>query len=64
MQANRLHTRICIKSAIWESDIWFGMHILKKKEGMMKNYFDKKSSEEIDSTKEGIVYIFMSAQKQ
>ena len=44
--------------------VYFYKHILKKKEGMVKNYFDKKSSKEIDSAKEGIVYIFMSAQKQ
>ena len=44
--------------------VYFYKHILKKKQGMVKNYFDKKSSEEIGSSKDGIVYIFLAAQKQ
>ena len=44
--------------------VYFYKHVLKKKEGTIKNYFDKKSSEEIDSGKDGMVYIFIAARKQ
>ncbi len=42
---------------------YFYKHILNKKEGKIKNFFDKKSIRELDTNKEGIVYIFVSAQK-
>jgi hypothetical protein len=44
--------------------VYFYKHILNKKQGKIKNYFDKKSSEEIGSSKEGIVYIFLAAEKK
>lgn len=39
-------------------------HILKKKGGMIKNYFDKKSAAEINSSNKGIVYIYIAAKKR
>jgi ubiquinone/menaquinone biosynthesis C-methylase UbiE len=43
---------------------YFYKHILKKKEAMIKNFFDKKSFKEINSDEEGIVYIFIAANKK
>jgi len=44
--------------------VYFYKHILKKKEGVIKNYFDKKSDMEFDSGKKGFVYIFIAASKR
>jgi ubiquinone/menaquinone biosynthesis C-methylase UbiE len=44
--------------------VHFYKHILKKKEAMIKNFFDKKSFKEINSDEEGIVYIFIAANKK
>jgi ubiquinone/menaquinone biosynthesis C-methylase UbiE len=43
---------------------YFYKHILKKKEGNIKNFFDKKSANEINSSKFGIVYVFIAAYKK
>jgi ubiquinone/menaquinone biosynthesis C-methylase UbiE len=42
---------------------YFYKHVLKKKEGKIKNFFNKKSICELNSDREGIVFIFVSAQK-
>jgi ubiquinone/menaquinone biosynthesis C-methylase UbiE len=44
--------------------LYFYKHILKKREGMIKNFFDKKSANEINSNEHGIVYIFVAANKK
>jgi ubiquinone/menaquinone biosynthesis C-methylase UbiE len=43
---------------------YFYKHILKKREAMIKNFFDKKSANEINSNEHGIVYIFVAAYKK
>jgi ubiquinone/menaquinone biosynthesis C-methylase UbiE len=43
---------------------YFYKHILKKREAMVKNFFDKKSANEINSNEHGIVYIFVAAYKK
>ena len=43
---------------------YFYKHILKKKEANIKNFFDKKSANEINSSKCGIVYIYIAAYKK
>ncbi len=43
--------------------VYFYKHILKKKEGKIKNYFDNKSHAEIDSAKKGLVYMYIAANK-
>jgi SAM-dependent methyltransferase len=42
---------------------YFYKHVLKKRQGAIKNYFDKKSEKELESNRHGIVYMFISAQK-
>ena len=42
---------------------YFYKHVLKKREGPVKNFFDKKSAKELESNECGIVYIFISAYK-
>lgn len=64
LMVNEFKVRGGLNTVVSNFLVYFYKHILKKKEGMIKNYFDKKCSEEIDSGKEGMVYIFMSAQKQ
>jgi ubiquinone/menaquinone biosynthesis C-methylase UbiE len=44
--------------------VYFYKYILKRKEGSLKNFFDKKSSNELNSNKNGIVYIFMAGYKK
>ena len=42
---------------------YFYKHILKKREGAIKNFFDNKSAKELESDAQGIVYMFVSALK-
>jgi ubiquinone/menaquinone biosynthesis C-methylase UbiE len=42
---------------------YFCKHILKKKEASIRNFFDKKSANEINNYGNGIVYIFIAAHK-
>ena len=64
LKINEFRVRGGLNTVVANFLVYYYKHVLKKKEGMVKNYFDKKSSEEIDSSTEGMVYIFMAAQKQ
>jgi ubiquinone/menaquinone biosynthesis C-methylase UbiE len=44
--------------------VYFYKHVLKRKEGWLKNFFDKKSINELNSNENGIVYIFMAGYKK
>jgi ubiquinone/menaquinone biosynthesis C-methylase UbiE len=44
--------------------LYFYKHILKRKEGWLKNFFDKKTTDELNSNENGIVYIFMAGYKK
>ncbi len=42
---------------------YFYKHVIKKKRGSIKAFFDKKSAIEIFANRDGIVYIYIAAQK-
>ena len=42
---------------------FFCKHVLNKKKALIKTFFDKKSTKEFDSSGNGIVYIFIAANK-
>jgi len=44
--------------------LYFYKHILNRKEGRLKNFFDKKSTKELNSDEDGIVYIFIAGYKK
>jgi SAM-dependent methyltransferase len=44
--------------------VYFYKHILKKKDGKIKKYFDLNSAKELDSGEGGIVYMFIAAKKK
>jgi ubiquinone/menaquinone biosynthesis C-methylase UbiE len=44
--------------------VYFYKHVLKKKDGTIKKYFDKKSADEINSGVGGLVYMFIAAHKK
>jgi ubiquinone/menaquinone biosynthesis C-methylase UbiE len=44
--------------------VYFYKHILHRKRGKVKQFFDNKSSEELTGKKEGIVYTFIAARKE
>jgi len=43
---------------------YFYKHILKRKEGSLKSFFDIRSADELNSDEDGIVYIFMAGYKR
>jgi len=43
---------------------FFYKHILNKKEGQIKNFFERKSADEFNSSMHGIVYIYIRANKE
>lgn len=44
--------------------VYFYKHILKKKEGAFKKYFDNKSSREIEYNENGLIYLYVAAKKK
>jgi ubiquinone/menaquinone biosynthesis C-methylase UbiE len=42
---------------------YFYKHILKKKNDLIKNFFDRKSADEINAGDKGLVYIYMATHK-
>jgi ubiquinone/menaquinone biosynthesis C-methylase UbiE len=44
--------------------VYFYKHILRKKEDRIKRFFERKSMQEIDRKKKGIVYTFIAASKR
>lgn len=42
---------------------YFNKHVLKRRDTIIKKYFEKKSAHEINSNKNGIVYIYIVASK-
>jgi SAM-dependent methyltransferase len=53
-----------LNTMVVNSLVYFYKYILRKKEGMIKSYFDRKSAIEFDSKERGLLYLFIAAIKK